>query len=51
MVSGVGFVDQQGRDFYFWTRQRQAILDHLRRAGYPVSDVVEKPRKVWRGTP
>ena len=51
LVSGVGFTDLHGRDFYFWTRKGQEILDSLRGAGYPVSEVVAKPSKVWRGTP
>jgi hypothetical protein len=51
MVSGVGFTDRNGHDFYFWTRKSEEVLHLLRRNGYSVSDTVEKPSKVWRGTP
>jgi hypothetical protein len=51
MVSGVGFTDRNGRDFYFWTRKSEEVLHLLCRNGYSVTDTVEKPSKVWRGTP
>jgi hypothetical protein len=51
MSSGVGFTNRDGRDFYFWTGKREEVLEILRGRGYPVSDTVERPSKVWRGTP
>lgn len=33
---GVGFIDGDGREFYFWTYRGGRILDLLSRLGYPV---------------
>lgn len=51
MVSGIGLTDRRGRDFYFWTSRSHEVLHLLRGAGFSVSDVVEKPSKLWRGIP
>lgn len=34
---GVGFIDHDGRTFYFWTRRGGRILDLLARLEYPVT--------------
>ena len=37
LSSGVGFTDQKGRDFYFFTNRGPRILDLLAQLGYPAS--------------
>ena len=37
MASGVGFIDHEGRQFYFWTRRGRSILGLLARLEYPVT--------------
>ena len=36
LARGVGFIDREGRTFYFWTYRGGRILDLLARLGYPV---------------
>jgi hypothetical protein len=37
MSRGVGFVDRQGREFYFWTARPDDVLELLGQQGYPVT--------------
>ena len=48
---GVGFRTFDGREWYFWTFQGAAILDHLQGQGFPVSPAPQRARKVWIATP
>lgn len=50
-VTGVGFTDLHGHDFYFYTGRAAQVLGLLRDHGYPVSTLIEKATKVWRGVP
>lgn len=37
LSSGVGFTDQNGHNFYFFTNRGPRILDFLTQLGYPAS--------------
>lgn len=51
--AGVGFRDNEDRDFYFWTMGGDAtarrILESLRRRGYDVDDTPRRAPKRWQG--
>lgn len=50
-ISGIDIALSDGRNFYFWTGRRDAILEGLAAAGFPVSGDEHKARKVWAVEP
>lgn len=48
---GIGFRLIDGREWYFWTTDRERILSTLAQAGYPVSADEQRARKIWRAEP
>jgi hypothetical protein len=48
---GVGFRLPDGREWYFWTRHVDRVLDLHDEQGFTVSRTVRRPGKVWRATP
>jgi len=50
-ISGLDIALVDGRNFYFWTGQRDVILQGLAAAGFPISWDEHKARKVWEVEP
>ena len=50
-ASGVGFTDQSGRDYYFWTSAGAQILYGLSYFGFPISPRLRTADKVWTTPP
>jgi hypothetical protein len=48
---GVGFIDHEGREWYFWTRQVQRVLATLHEHGFAVTTAPQRATKFWRGVP